>query len=597
MKSDVNSDEDDIYQHSNRKLLSALRARISSNHRSVNSFTNSNEEDDVQVPLSQLIQEKSSSFDSNANRTSAIESMENEDEDSKLHSLLDQFPPTGRDGLLIHSSNCPLFNTVFEFAELEASKSNTSNSSSDHKDATASLDDEDSCSCIICVEPVLSNERGYLPVCNHVFHITCILQWATITNLCPLCKKEFSTVSRMEIKQIQNETYVRILQEVSVPKKEQEIAPLNDEELAEYGFSRQDLEAVCNHCNSGNDENVLLLCDARCGVAAHTYCIGLRSVPRGDWFCDACVALGRRNRSIEDDEEENEDEDVVDISGRDDARRNPRRHVSNRYARPSDRPSTRASARRLQQQVQTRHVLLQEHQRQLLNEHEDEVQQSRIGSFTLSTSNRIPSRTRLQRMLRSEIDVFSAPVVSNPSADQPTMSFSSSSSSSRGARMHQSAQRSLASSAVEDEKLTATSGGNDRHVDDTHAATAASQPKKMRHSLSIPSNSSSILTLLSADPKSRPHAISTPVASSLINVPTSSVQGPSLLATLNSAMKLHGNSRNSPSPTTMSSKSLSASVSPTSPSASSVHSVSPTVSLMPPPPSANAMYTDINAQK
>lgn len=45
---------------------------------------------------------------------------------------------------------------------------------------------------------------------------------------------------------------------------------------------------TCPVCNSGNHEEVLLLCDG-CDSAYHTYCLGLDSVPVGAWFCMECL--------------------------------------------------------------------------------------------------------------------------------------------------------------------------------------------------------------------------------------------------------------------------------------------------------------------
>ena len=41
------------------------------------------------------------------------------------------------------------------------------------------------------------------------------------------------------------------------------------------------------------DDHLLLLCDGSagtCQATAHTYCVGLQTVPKGDWYCGACAA-------------------------------------------------------------------------------------------------------------------------------------------------------------------------------------------------------------------------------------------------------------------------------------------------------------------
>lgn len=49
---------------------------------------------------------------------------------------------------------------------------------------------------------------------------------------------------------------------------------------------------ICTVCETGDNEETLLLCDA-CPRAMHTGCIGLRSVPKGDWFCKSCEKKGK----------------------------------------------------------------------------------------------------------------------------------------------------------------------------------------------------------------------------------------------------------------------------------------------------------------
>lgn len=55
----------------------------------------------------------------------------------------------------------------------------------------------------------------------------------------------------------------------------------------------------CAVCNSDHDSANLLLCDGldgRCTSTAHTYCIGLDSVPDSDWFCKSCIDKGEHKR-------------------------------------------------------------------------------------------------------------------------------------------------------------------------------------------------------------------------------------------------------------------------------------------------------------
>jgi len=48
---------------------------------------------------------------------------------------------------------------------------------------------------------------------------------------------------------------------------------------------------MCKVCECGDNEATLMLCDG-CDSGFHTSCIGLSTVPFGDWFCRRCINLG-----------------------------------------------------------------------------------------------------------------------------------------------------------------------------------------------------------------------------------------------------------------------------------------------------------------
>ncbi|KAF8364569.1 hypothetical protein HHK36_033461 [Tetracentron sinense] len=47
--------------------------------------------------------------------------------------------------------------------------------------------------CGICMDIII--DRGVLDCCQHWFCFACIDNWATITNLCPLCQNEFLIIT------------------------------------------------------------------------------------------------------------------------------------------------------------------------------------------------------------------------------------------------------------------------------------------------------------------------------------------------------------------------------------------------------------------
>jgi len=52
--------------------------------------------------------------------------------------------------------------------------------------------------CVICLDDICNAPfTGTLPKCNHVFCFTCIQNWSKQETTCPLCKLEFTTISKM----------------------------------------------------------------------------------------------------------------------------------------------------------------------------------------------------------------------------------------------------------------------------------------------------------------------------------------------------------------------------------------------------------------
>ncbi|CEG43236.1 hypothetical protein L914_07517 [Plasmopara halstedii] len=132
--------------------------------------------------------------------------------------------------------------------------------------------------CCICQDLVDVLTRGHLSSCDHHFHFECIVAWAKVTNLCPLCKTRFNSVTRQDAHGVLKQ------REVIEDVKQIYRPDSSDHDLA----AQMQLvnEARCEYCGSGEDEHVLLMCEVPgCGVANHTYCIGLRSVPNSAWYC------------------------------------------------------------------------------------------------------------------------------------------------------------------------------------------------------------------------------------------------------------------------------------------------------------------------
>ncbi|KAG7399316.1 hypothetical protein PHYBOEH_009118 [Phytophthora boehmeriae] len=129
--------------------------------------------------------------------------------------------------------------------------------------------------------------QGFLPNCAHRFHFECIVAWAKVTNLCPLCKTKFHSVAL-------HDAHGHIVRTKTICDQKQIFKPnpADHDIAAQLSLVNQ---ARCELCGSGEDEHLLLMCEALgCGVANHTYCIGLRQVPNSSWYCSSHAAMQQR---------------------------------------------------------------------------------------------------------------------------------------------------------------------------------------------------------------------------------------------------------------------------------------------------------------
>ena len=93
--------------------------------------------------------------------------------------------------------------------------------------------------CGICLAQIKT--RGKLPSCEHRFCCECILQWAKVTNTCPLCKARFREVTRLEVGRRRGGGRGEVSREV-LPVPDREQREDEDEALAGALGSDEDIE-------------------------------------------------------------------------------------------------------------------------------------------------------------------------------------------------------------------------------------------------------------------------------------------------------------------------------------------------------------------
>lgn len=134
--------------------------------------------------------------------------------------------------------------------------------------------------------------QGFLSACDHKFHYECIVAWSKVTNLCPLCKQPFTEVTRVDASgAVVHREAIQDCKQVFRPD------PADHDIAAQLRLVN---EARCEVCSRGDDEHVLLMCEARgCPIANHTYCIGLDDVPSSSWYCSRHTSGTRASDFIE----------------------------------------------------------------------------------------------------------------------------------------------------------------------------------------------------------------------------------------------------------------------------------------------------------
>ncbi|GFE53922.1 PHD-finger domain-containing protein, putative [Babesia ovis] len=165
--------------------------------------------------------------------------------------------------------------------------------------------------CIICSESFAEVlEIGIPMTCLHLFCYDCIKKWSNRTNVCPICKTEFTELRRILWKQflsfvsssgprklnrlrsrkrariknfkVLRETLLGCLS--SIPSKVEWVPRKAPTDEMEDNFEG------CEICGVDDNWEHMLLCDG-CNLGFHMYCLDppLLSIPQGDWYCKDCL--------------------------------------------------------------------------------------------------------------------------------------------------------------------------------------------------------------------------------------------------------------------------------------------------------------------
>ncbi|KAM5482303.1 hypothetical protein McanCB56680_003672 [Microsporum canis] len=123
-------------------------------------------------------------------------------------------------------------------------------------------------------------EVAHLLPCGHNLHNDCLKPWVERANSCPICRQNFNVVELLS--KVGGPAISSYVVEDRV-----QVADIDPSMIVDDLLDQPDDFQPCPICGDDDNETVLVLCDG-CNIASHTYCVGLDSVPSGEWFCVQC---------------------------------------------------------------------------------------------------------------------------------------------------------------------------------------------------------------------------------------------------------------------------------------------------------------------
>ncbi|KAF5175434.1 RING/U-box protein [Thalictrum thalictroides] len=151
--------------------------------------------------------------------------------------------------------------------------------------------------CGICMDVII--DRGVLDCCQHWFCFTCIDNWATITNLCPLCQNEFKLITCVPVYDTIGSGKV---EEDSLSRDEDWCIHGTNNTLSFPSYYIDENAVICldgNGCKIRNgvatsgDVSILdtsIACDS-CDIWYHAFCVDFdpESTSENSWLCPRCI--------------------------------------------------------------------------------------------------------------------------------------------------------------------------------------------------------------------------------------------------------------------------------------------------------------------
>ncbi|KAF4351075.1 hypothetical protein F8388_013180 [Cannabis sativa] len=151
--------------------------------------------------------------------------------------------------------------------------------------------------CGICMDIII--DRGVLDCCQHWFCFVCIDNWATITNLCPLCQNEFQLITCVPVydtigsSKVDDDSYSRD-DDWSIEGKNNTLSfpSYYIDENAVICLDGEGCKIRSGSVTAEGDSNLdtSIACDS-CDLWYHAFCVGFdpESTSENTWLCPRCI--------------------------------------------------------------------------------------------------------------------------------------------------------------------------------------------------------------------------------------------------------------------------------------------------------------------
>ncbi|KAI4315541.1 hypothetical protein L6164_028339 [Bauhinia variegata] len=152
--------------------------------------------------------------------------------------------------------------------------------------------------CGICMDIVI--DRGVLDCCQHWFCFVCIDNWATITNLCPLCQNEFELITCVPVydtignNKVEDDSFSRD-DEWSIEGKNNTLSfpsyYIDENAVICLDGDRCKIRSGSANIEGDSGLDTSIACDS-CDIWYHAFCVGFDPEGTSDitWLCPRCVA-------------------------------------------------------------------------------------------------------------------------------------------------------------------------------------------------------------------------------------------------------------------------------------------------------------------